>query len=364
MKQGTVLSQASKEWASRPDDQRYLSLEELRDAVYQRRQESWTATPFVKDLRILPTQDEGLMMQVYDPTMNEIRELAPTHWAFTQLAGYAKAPAGYMRQIPSELAAINMQWGLENNPMREGALVLAQSNGDHKLRSVTSLSYGRIWDSQVVEAVMKVNQDGRWQIPAASYTTTNPRRATTLYASDRDVFLFLVDPDHPIEVEGETLFRGFIAWNSEVGSSVFGLTTFLYRTVCDNRLIWGATNIRELRIRHSGGAPERFAYEGARYLSRYANEDTSQIIEGVIAAKDTEIKPERDDTVADWLKKRGFTRPEAEASVKAAVAEEGSTRTIWDIVQGITAHARTITHTDSRVDLETRAGKLMKLATG
>ena len=86
------------------------------------------------------------------------------------------------------------------------------------LRSLTSPNYGRIWDIQVVEAVERVNHDGMWKVPAASYSASNPKRATTLYASDRDVFIFLVDPDHPIEVGDDILFRGFYTWNSEVGA--------------------------------------------------------------------------------------------------------------------------------------------------
>ena len=130
------------------------------------------------------------------------------------------------------------------------------------LRSLTSPNYGRIWDIQVVEAVERVNHDGMWKVPAASYSASNPKRATTLYASDRDVFIFLVDPDHAIEIGDDVLFRGFYTWNSEVGSQVFGLSTFLYRYVCDNRMIWGASNVQEVRIRHTRGAPERFGYEG------------------------------------------------------------------------------------------------------
>ncbi len=60
----------------------------------------------------------------------------------------------------------------------------------------------------------------------------NPLRATTLYASDRDVFIFLVDDRNPISFEADgvkrNLFRGFMVWNSEVGSHRFGLMTFLY----------------------------------------------------------------------------------------------------------------------------------------
>lgn len=358
------LMTAHSQWASRPDDERYLSLEELYQAVSVRREESWTVARASNDLRVMPSEvGDTLLMGVYDPTTDKESWLLPSHYSFGQLCQYANAPAKFLRTLPPELAAINLQWKLENDPMREDVLVLAQTNEEDNLRSLTSPSYGRIWDKQVVQAVMNVNRNGDWKIPAASYAMSNPKRATTLYASDRDVFMFLVDPDHPIEVNGTTLYRGFITWNSEVGSAVFGLTTFLYNRVCDNRIIWGATDVKELRIRHTGGAPERFSYEGERYLRKYANERTQPIIDGVIKAQDTEIPLKKDQTVAEWLQDRGFTKDKAESSVKSAKAEEGEARTIWQIVQGITAHARSIPHTNDRVALETKAGQLMKFAT-
>lgn len=358
-----TLHMASQQWASRPNDERYLSLGELKAAVETRKNESWTVTPKSRDLRVLPNEG-GLAVQVYDPTKGEEAMLAPTHWGFGQLAQYAQAPAAYLRTLPAELAAINMQWGLEHNAVREDALMLAQSNGSNQMRSMTSISYGRIWDLQVVEAVERINGEGRWQVPAASYAATNPKRATTLYASDRDVFIFLVDPKNEIEVAGEKLYRGFYTWNSEVGSAVFGLCTFLYRTVCDNRIIWGATDVKELRIRHTGGAPERFAYEGNQYLARYAEESTRSLVAGIEKAKETDIPVNtgKGDTVEDWLRERGFSQAQAKASVQTAVAEEGQARSIWDIVNGITAYARSVPHTNERVDLETKAGKLMAFA--
>jgi hypothetical protein len=356
-----TLTQASQQWASRPDDQRYLSLAELKAAVDRRKVESWTATPSTKNVRVR-VDDGQLGVELYDPTHGERRTVAPSHWGFGQLAQYAGAPASYLRKLPAELAAINVQWGLENNPLRDDGLFLAQSNGHHVLRSITSPSYGRIWDSQVVSAVEKVNADGRWQIPAASYATSNPKRATTLYASDRDVFIFLVDPGHEIEVAGEKLYRGFFTWNSEVGAGTFGICTFLYRFVCDNRIIWGATNVRELRIRHTGGAPERFAYEGAKYLRQYSEEATAGIVSQITKAKALEIEEaKKPDGMAEWLQDRGFSKSIAKASVDAAVAEEGKARSLWDIVNGITAHARSLPYANERVELETKAGNLMKL---
>ncbi len=363
---GNTLHEASRQWTSRPDDERFLSLEDLHTSVANRKLESWTATPATRDLRVRPQDDGDLMVECYDQTAGEQRELGLSNWSFGQLCTYAQAPAKYLRTQPAELAAINLQWGLEHNPVRDQALVLGRTNGASELRAMTSCSYGRIWDQEVVEAVQKMNHDGRWVVPAASYASSHPKRATTLYASDRDVFLFLVDPENPIEVPGEDdpMFRGFYTWNSEVGSATFGLTTFLYRYVCDNRIIWGASDVKELRIRHTGGAPDRFAYEGARYLNRYANESTAKLVEGIQAAKNTDIPLNvgKGDTVQSWLQSRGFTKAEAKASVDTATAEEGQARTLWDIVNGVTAYARSVSHTDRRTKLETQAGKLMELA--
>lgn len=357
---------ASRQWSTRPDDERFLTLEDLHASVAQRRRESWTATPNTRDLRIIPSADD-LAVQCYDPTAGERRELALSNWSFGQLAQYAQAPASYLRKLPAELAAINLQWGLERSPVRDNALVLARSNGHHELRAMTSTSYGRIWDQQVVECVQKMNTDGRWQVPAASYAASNPKRATTLYASDRDVFLFLVDPQNPIEMDGETLYRGFYTWNSEVGSATFGLTTFLYRYICDNRIIWGATDVRELKIRHTGGAPDRFAYEGQRYLRRYAEESTAKLVAGIQAARTHEIpiNPGKSDTQSEtlaWLQSRGFTKSEAKGAYDSAIAEEGRARTFWEIVNGVTAYARTVSHTDARTALEAKAGKILDMA--
>src|SRR3546814_11264451 len=93
---------------------------------------------------------------------------------------------------------------------------------------------------------------------------------TTLYASDRDVFLFLVDDAHPIEAaclhNGDTdlYFRGFYAWNSEVGSKTLGIASFYLRAVCMNRNIRGADGFEELSIRHSKFATNRSRTENRR----------------------------------------------------------------------------------------------------
>jgi hypothetical protein len=76
---------------------------------------------------------------------------------------------------------------------------------------VTGPEYGRIYDHELVSAVQRIAGNGtgdtRWKVPGTldwSSMRYNPhvditQGTTTLYASDRDVFLFLVDDTHPIE---------------------------------------------------------------------------------------------------------------------------------------------------------------------
>ena len=93
---------------------------------------------------------------------------------------------------------------------------------------MTGPDYGRIFDHELVEAVQKIAGNGtgdtRWKVPGVldwSTSIYNPnvditKDTTTLYASDRDVFLFLVDDLNPIEAgrlpngEPDLFFRGFL----------------------------------------------------------------------------------------------------------------------------------------------------------
>ncbi len=136
--------------------------------------------------------------------------LAPTHWSFGQLAALVSAPATYLRQLPAPLAGINLQYGLTSH-RAEQVKTLENMDGRVELRAVTGPDYGRIYDHELVAAVQRIAGNGtgdtRWKVPGVLDWSTgvyNPlvdisRDTTTLYASDRDVFLFLVDDLNPIE---------------------------------------------------------------------------------------------------------------------------------------------------------------------
>ena len=180
-----------------------------------------------------------------------------------------------------------------------------------------------------------------------------------------DLYLFLVDDTHPIEAgrlpngEPDLYFRGFYAWNSEVGSKTLGIASFYLRAICQNRNLWGVEGFQQISIRHSKFAAQRFAYEAAPALTNFANSSPAGFIAGIKAARE-QVVARTDEDRETFLTKRGFSKPDTTKIIQTVLSEEGKKpESVFDFVQGITALARAKTHQDIRLDLEGKAKKLM-----
>ncbi|WP_111813565.1 DUF932 domain-containing protein [Agrobacterium pusense] len=374
---GERIGRVSSEWFSRPDDERFLSLTDLYDTVRSRAERAQARTIESAAIRVEATRDNAERLELLVPGQRQA--IAPTHWSYGQLCSLVGAPATYMRQLPAPLAAINLQHGLLNH-RAELIKTLEMDDGRLELRAVTGPEYGRIWDHELVSAVMKIAGNGTgdtmWKVPGVldwATMTHNPffditKDTTTLYASDRDVFLFLVDDAHPIEAgrlpngEPDLYFRGFYAWNSEVGSKTLGIASFYLRAVCANRNLWGTENFEEITIRHSKFAAQRFAHEAAPALTSFANSSPAPFVAGIKAARER-IVARKDDDRETFLRRRGFSKGETGKVIEMVLSEEGRPpESIFDFVQGITALARTKTNQDTRLELEGKAKRLLESA--
>lgn len=374
---GERVARVSSEWFSRPDDQRFLSLDELARSVRQRSDRSRTRVVDTASIQVEASRNDPERLLLMFPGSDA--PVAPTHWSFGQLAAQVAAPAAYLRQLPAPLAAINLQYGLSSSRSEHIKTLESadDTDGRTQLRAVTGPDYGRIFDHELVEAVQRIAGNGtgdtRWKVPGVLDWSTgiyNPhvdisRDTTTLYASDRDVFLFLVDDLNPIEAgrlpdgSPDLFFRGFYCWNSEVGARTLGIASFYLRAVCQNRNLWGVEDFQEISIRHSKYAANRFAHEAAPALLNFANSSAQPFINGIRQARER-IVARSDEDRSQFLKARGFSRSESARIIETVLAEEGRPpESIFDFVQGITALARTKTHQDVRLDLETRAKRLL-----
>ncbi|RUZ78255.1 DUF932 domain-containing protein [Mesorhizobium sp. M7A.F.Ca.US.006.01.1.1] len=374
---GARIGRVSSEWFNRPADERFLSLSALMASVQGRSGRSRTRTVDSAAIRVEASRDDAERLALVLPGAD--RPVAPTHWSFGQLAGIAGASATYLRQLPAPLAGINLQYGLTAH-RAEQVKTLEFDNGRVELRAVTGPDYGRIYDHELVAAVQQIAGNGtgdtRWKIPGVLDWSTgiyNPRvditsDTTTLYASDRDVFLFLVDDLTPIEAgrlpdgSPDLYFRGFYCWNSEVGAKTLGIASFYLRAVCQNRNLWGVEDFEEITIRHSKYAASRFAHQAAPALTRFANSSPMPFVNGIRAARE-KIVARSDDDRTEFLRQRGFSRADTAKIIETVLAEEGrKPASVFDFVQGITAVARDKSHQDARLELESKAKKLLDRA--
>lgn len=377
---GTLRGDVSAQWFTRAADQRYLSLDTLFEAVARRRDTSFEEVAGAGLVQFRGSEEDPLALSALLPSG---QVLSPTHYAFGQMCQLAKMgrATDIFRSQPGWLAGLNLTYGLSRN-VRENSVKLYGDHERQELRAATGPDYGRIFDADLVEMVRKVTGNGtgdtRWKVPGImnwANSTYNPyvdvtTETTTLFASDRDVFLFLVDDTHPIEIgklangDPDLVFRGFYAQNSEVGSKSLKIATFWLRAVCQNRNLWGTEDFQELTIIHSKHGMGRFAREAERTLTTYAESQPTKLLAGIAAAKEAVVAKDDEDRVkfltADSL---GFSLKRAQAIVAQHEREEGHPpETVWDMVQGMTAFARTIPNQDNRIEVERLAARVMDRA--
>lgn len=375
------LYKASNQWATRPDDERFSSLQEMHDSCRYYREAAVTGTVDYSKMQAVASNGEVTIR-------GENHAARLTNWAFGQLAVKAGAPAGYLRNLPAQLACDNLNCAL---PKCEGTgKLLMHKNGDLMLRCVTSDDYVRVWNSDVIERLMGLQGQG-WKVPPARPARDGQkgtRFATEadvlnasdfglsvkigdaiapagLYASDHDMFAFMVNESRRIEDGSEGgLSRGFFVTNSEVGGGALKLLSFYYRHVCGNHIVWDASNLTEMKLVHRGKINERFNSEFLVELKKYADDSASEDELRIVSAKRTVIGADKESVIDALFGKKVLSRTSLDAAFDYAEQEETTCapNTVWGMVQGITRLSQDTEFADDRAAIDKAAGRVLSMA--
>lgn len=150
------LFKATRQWAVRPADQRFETLQELYDVTKGYADQAAQAT----------TTWEKMRVEAVGPDVQLVgREDVPakfTHWAFGQLCARVEAPASYLRELPATLAAQNLNHGLSNKGDQSKAQLMFHKNGGLVLRACTSDMYSRIWNYEIAGRLLQMQERG-WE---------------------------------------------------------------------------------------------------------------------------------------------------------------------------------------------------------
>lgn len=348
------LFKANTQWSTRPSDERFRSLQALYDATKGYAVVAQEATREYTSIRAEAINGD---VQLIGRHGNPARL---THWAFGQMAQRIGAPAAYLRGLPATLAVQNLNHGLSGLGSEKALMLFHRDNSSLLLRAVTSERYARIWNHEVVERLLAL--PSHWE-PAVPDVRAFNGAEPSLYASDHDMFVFLRSRNTTITEPGtdQPIYRGVIVENSEVGASALKLTRFLYRYMCGNHIIWGASEVVDMSVRHVGAARTRwdnFSIVIRKWADESAGADEANIREAqrhVIAATKEQVL----DAIFG-RRNIGLSRKVLEASYAAVQPEDGDPRTIWGMVQGVTRHSQTIPFADQRTALDRAAGKLFE----
>jgi len=354
------LYQAHRQWAERPADERFRSLPEMHAATLGYRGTAAEATAPYSSLRVEAREQDLVLVG------NANVPARLTHWAMGQMSARAGAPAGYLRQLPATLAAQNLNHGLKQ--LGEGAgsaQLLFHKNGDLVVRAATSERYSRIWNHEVIERLLPLLESG-WTLPPVGMDI-GQGPAHGLYASDHDMFAFLIRDDRRIaDGSGGGLARGVFVVNSEVGAAALKVKTFLYRFICGNHIVWSAEQVQALAIRHVGAADQRFGRQLVGELRRYADSSASDLEAKIESARRFELGPDKDKVLdAVFGRMRGeLSRKQLAASYEEVRRhpEDGSPRTAWGLAQGVTRLSQAEPYADTRAKMDRAAGKIVQMA--
>ena len=346
------LYEAYKQWSTRPHDERFSSLEDLQSFCLEKRLHSSEFVQPINQINVKPNELGELVLNgSYEP-------LTLTNWSFGQLARVAQAPAHYLRTLPAEMSAENLKYSLSKISTDSKMLIYHDPQTNRNFANAfTSKTYGRIWDHTIIEELAKLTEDNSWINPLDSHA-----KPSGLYASDRDMFAFMINTDNKVEIGKNSFNKGFFLWNSEVGSKTFGFTTFLYNSMCANHIVWGADLVNDLKIYHRQKAFNRFYTDALPIINDFVDTNyiSNNIKESVEAAMETKIGNEYSE-IETWFKIKDFTKNELSTSYDIAIKTGENPTTLWGMVQGMTSYAKEIPYIDKRVDLERRAGSLLRI---
>lgn len=361
----TTLTKAHNEWAKRADDERFSSLDALHNAVLNRYSAATTKTVETLKLQAVASADnsrvliEGANGHAYPASA----------WAFSQFARLAGAPPGYLATLPANVAADCINHGLKtadiDTDRQSSVLFHRPADATPSIRAMVSTKYGRIWDADITSRLLRIAESGVWQPAPAAFD-----QSRGLYAGDRDMFAFMVDNNRRIfeTLPGGGLSRGFFVWNSEVGARSFGLQTFLYEYVCGNHRVWGASNVKQVTLRHVGSdVNDRAFMTMAAELTEYANGSAADDEARIERMRTFELGGTKDEILDRLFGLRLPVLGKGRIREAIALAEQretwyGNPRTVWALAGAVTEIARDLPCADDRVALDAAGAKIMALA--
>jgi len=236
---------------------------------------------------------------------------------------------------------------------RNGAKPFQIFTEEDRIRSIHGASYTRLHNTDLLAMIREFGTDFQPPQPGSN-------GATGLYAGEQDLFVFLIDPLGWAEIGGEAYAPGFFVWNSEVGRRALGCQTFWFQAVCQNHIVWDATEITEYTRKHTAHVHEGLGEIRAMIEAIVAKRDARK--DGFVAvirkAMETKLGDDAEETFKE-LTKNGITRSVAKEAI--TVAQEKGRLTVWSVIDALTRLSQQSRYAGDRTEADQKAAQLLSL---
>lgn len=335
------LTDASQQLFERREDERFDSLQALFEHCQRDKTEAQDRWVPPQDVEIDPGYSQlGLRLDESTFSLND--------WSFGQVCRLAGVTKDTVNRL-SPTTAANV---LGETLPREGKPLQVLTHGDN-IRAVHGASYTRLYNADLLTMLKEFATD--FEPPPVGCNG-----ATGLYCGEQDMFCFLIDPAGWAEINGEAFAPGFFLWNSEVGRRTLGVKTFWFQAICQNHIVWDATEVVEFSRKHTANVHDGLR-EIREIIARLV-ESRDRRRDGFVAVIQKAMEQQFGDTpdkVLELLKDRGVTRTMAKQAVEIAQAQ--GRFTIFSVLDALTRVAGRMQYAGDRVEVDEKAGQLLAL---
>lgn len=338
-----TLTRAHRELYRRGADEIFASFPDLLAHCQAQRSRSSDRWQLPNTFRPRP-DDDGRPALVFGDELFTFND-----WSFGQICNLAGVGKDTLNRLSGETACHVLEETLPTEGTKPYQ-VFAEGNG---IRSLHGTAYTRLYNADLLEMVRDCAGD-----------FTPPQNAsgggTGLYCGEQDLFAFLIDPTGWVEIGGQAFCPGFFVWNSEVGKRSIGVQTFWLQAICQNHIVWDATEVVEFSRKHTAKVHEALVEVRGIIQSLVAkrNERRDGFVKAIQKCMEQRLV---DSDEATALLSRHDLRGKI---VKDALelAQASGRFTIWSLVDAITRLAGEMKWIGDRTEIDQKAGRMLQLA--
>jgi len=359
-----VVNVAHKQLISRPPDECYPNFPSL--LRYLRRREADSIERAIWQDEFAADTDDGHLVVTASRQGFQL-----TDWSFSQVCRLSKADPDFITRLPARLAAdalnCTRQWYTD-----EEARLLSQTSSPGVLpmaRAIYSKDYARVPDLAVAELVQR---EATGFVPAGEVAGRHvgmpPVRpeASGLYASSRDMFLFLADEENAVEWRptnggpGAAFYRFMIVANSETTARKLCYMMGLMEGICGNHLIWGAEEVVVVERRHIGD-PSKIMFLLQQAIEALRDRGTIHQDLRVLEAAKTTTFADDVEKATELLYPKYVTKDIAARALESAIQDFHASLplSVWNVVRGLTRVSQEIPYEDRRLEVDKAAGRIL-----